>query len=144
MKTFWPFLLAGALAVFSLSACDSGDPIASPPKLIGPDTVAADGVPGPAPGQGIYYYVATQGQMDVLQTGPEPLLRQVLAARIPLQEAWHPTHGSPCLAVGAVAALVVRLAHPDDRLLDFGFVEVPARFYILNCGINSFLHYRAR
>jgi len=71
----------------------------------------------------------------------EALLRDIVRAGIPLEDAWFPSEPTPCMAPGAVTVAVAVLSKPDARMLDLGFLGDPEAWWIINCGISGLWHY---
>ena len=129
-KSAFLFILCGLVVV----ACqDHLVSVVSDPQII-----SAGQLP---PLQNQYYLIRTTENAERLEYGAIPMLQQLLNANFDVQDAWYPIGTTPCMAMGAVDALVVRLKKPDDRIAALGFTPDPS-FHIINCGIDTFAYYR--
>lgn len=129
-KSAFLFILCGLVVV----ACqDNPVSVVSDPQI-----VRAEQLP---PSQNQYYLIRTAENAERLENGASPILKQLLKADFEVRDAWYPIGPTPCMAVTAVEALVVRLQKPDARIAAMGFRPDPGPF-IINCGINTYAYYQ--
>ncbi len=144
-------IFAAAALLLGLAACQDNpvtpETFIPEPETALTSTIAApvDTFPGPADAA-IYYHRGEDPETQALDDA-EPLLETLLENNLALENAWVPILSSvevECGASNVYPALVVQLEAPDDRILEYGFVQNPAEVtppFYPNCGIEEFDHY---
>ena len=69
------------------------------------------------------------------------MLQELVNNGIQIKNTWFPASQTMCKAMGAVTIVLVELTDPDQDILDFGFVQEPEDWWIINCGVPSLWHY---
>ncbi|MDH3197936.1 MAG: hypothetical protein OEO21_06820 [Candidatus Krumholzibacteria bacterium] len=130
---------AVACALLVVNACSEKEEAVSPQAAF-PKATLEDN--REIPNSDVTYYMAW-GIFEHGKPAPEgeTLLRTIVRAGIPLEDAWFPNEQTPCMAPGAVTVAVVELSKPDARILDLGFTADPEEWWIINCGVPSLWHY---
>jgi hypothetical protein len=121
------------LVAVTLSICGCGHDYGLTPQVPG-DPALVPTTNLPAEGDRIYYK-AWAAPEPVVQSAKNDL-RELLHQGIPVKVAWFPEHGSPCECVTCTSVLTIELLHPDDRLVDLGFVEESGWGAGANCGVD--------
>jgi hypothetical protein len=69
------------------------------------------------------------------------LMKEILEEGMLIENAWFPRSGSPCMVIGAMPVVAMELKVADTRILGYGFLENPAEWWAINCGVPSLWHY---
>lgn len=88
------------------------------------------------------YYLLVSGPWSTeAKASADSLANALETGGIAVDTLWYPVQPTPCMAMTATTAAIVKLKGRDDRIVSrHGFITEPG-YWIINCGVSNFLMY---